>query len=302
MPQSVNQPRGVRTTTWPPKSVRTPTHEGETRPADQEQSKDPISGAPRRELLMSLFAVVVALAILLAALSTRTDPATQQQQIDQAVARALASATPPPPIAVTVYHAIQPSLVEIMAQVQDENGDPALSYGTGFIVNDKGMILTSLHIVKGSSGIKVTFADGTESEAQIIKQMQDHDLAFVQPLDPPQQVQPATLGNPHALQVGDQAIVVGNPMRLADSLTTGSISGLERVFNSPDGNAPMTGMIQIDAAVNPGNSGGPLLNRKGEVVGIITGRASPSGDQPFIGIGFAVPIDVALSVNGPPPY
>jgi S1-C subfamily serine protease len=113
---------------------------------------------------------------------------------------------------------------------------------------------------------------------------------------------PAVLGNPSTLQPGDEAIVVGNPFGLWDSVTAGVISGLNRSFKLPNTKDPVTGLIQFDAAVNPGNSGGPLLNRYGEVVGIVTALANPTSEDVFIGIGFAVPIDVAASAAGSPPY
>jgi S1-C subfamily serine protease len=272
-------------------------------PVEPEQVHSSPLRAHWREFALSLFAALVAFGFLFAALGLENnDSAARQQEINAAIANALASATPRPPAAVTAYQAIRPSLVQVMAQVVDEQGQPALSYGTGFVIDDTGTILTSLHVVKGAGEIQVAFADGSQSKALIAKQLLDHDLAFLHPTAPPAQIVPATLGDPNLLQIGDQAIVVGNPMRLVGSLSTGSISGLNRVFQPPDGSPPMKDMIQIDAAVNPGNSGGPLLNGKGEVVGVITGRASPSGQEAFIGIGFAVPIDVALSAGGPPPW
>jgi S1-C subfamily serine protease len=110
------------------------------------------------------------------------------------------------------------------------------------------------------------------------------------------------LGNPNSLHVGDEAIVVGNPFGLRHSVTAGVISGLGRTFKLPSTQEPVTGLIQFDAAVNPGNSGGPLLNREGEVVGIVTALVNPTEQDVFIGIGFAVPIDVAASAAGTPPY
>ncbi len=114
---------------------------------------------------------------------------------------------------------------------------------------------------------------------------------------------PATLGNPGALRVGDEAYVVGNPFGLYSSMSAGVISGFDRVFQPP-GTAPsIEGLIQVDAAVNPGNSGGPLLNRAGHVVGIVTGIINPTDESFFVGIGFAVPINVAAGGGGgSPPY
>jgi S1-C subfamily serine protease len=113
---------------------------------------------------------------------------------------------------------------------------------------------------------------------------------------------PATLGNPNAMSVGDEAFAVGNPYGLYGSMSAGVISGFERSFRPEDSEQRLDGLIQIDAAVNPGNSGGPLLNRYGQVVGIVVGIVNPTEDDFFIGIGFAVPIEVAASAAGSPPY
>jgi S1-C subfamily serine protease len=113
---------------------------------------------------------------------------------------------------------------------------------------------------------------------------------------------PAVMGNPNAVRVGDEAYAVGNPFGLYSSMSAGVISGFDRTFEVPDGDYTLEGMIQIDTAVNPGNSGGPLLNRYGEVIGIVTGIANPTGQEVFIGIGFAVPITAAGGAAGSPPY
>ncbi|MGE5139547.1 MAG: S1C family serine protease [Rudaea sp.] len=257
-----------------------------------------------RGLAISAFAALVGLLVLVAALSVQSvaNGPNQQAQINAAVARALASATPQPPMAEKAFAAVQPALVQVLAQDEGSSGKGSISYGSGVVINKNGLILTSLHIVRGSPSIEVIFADGTQSYADLEQIEESNDIAFLKPQDPPDLLFPAVLGNPHALQIGDPAIVVGNPMQLAGSLSAGVISGLERTFQPPNGAPPMQHMIQIDAAVNPGNSGGPLLNQDGQVVGVITGRASPSGQEAFYGIGFAVPIDEIMSVNGPLPY
>jgi S1-C subfamily serine protease len=112
---------------------------------------------------------------------------------------------------------------------------------------------------------------------------------------------PAVLGNPNAVRVGDEAYVVGNPLGLYSSMSAGVISGLNRSFNPPNGPRKLKGLIQIDAAVNPGNSGGPLLNRDGQVIGIVAALVNPTQQDVFIGIGLAVPINVAGGAAGLPP-
>jgi serine protease DegQ len=226
---------------------------------------------------------------------TRRDVATQ-------VASIMASATPPPSIASQVYDAIAPSVVWIGTHTKEQNGESGDGSGSGVVLDQSGDILTSLHVVQGADEIDVIFADGTKSKAVIAGQMGDKDIAVLKTLDPPPVLVPATLGSPDMLRVGDDAVVVGNPFGLRHTLTAGVISGLNRSFKLPNTEEPVSGLIQFDAAVNPGNSGGPLLNRDGEVVGIVTALANPTDQKVFIGIGFAVPIDVAASAAGEPQY
>ena len=127
-----------------------------------------------------------------------------------------------------------------------------------------------------------------------------NDIAVLRATTPPAQIFPAVLGDPRSVRVGDEAFAVGNPLGLYSSMSAGVISGLNRSFKSPNSDIRMTGLIQIDAAVNPGNSGGPLLNRYGQVVGIVAALVNPTGQDVFIGIGFAVPINAAGGAVGAP--
>jgi S1-C subfamily serine protease len=219
------------------------------------------------------------------------------REVNQIITDNLASATPPPPFSEGVYSVIQPSVVLIRTHTKDEDG-----LGTGVIISGQGAILTSLHVVDGASTIDVVFADGTTTSAQVISSQRDHDIAVLLPDQIPQLLVPAILGNPNALRVGDEAYVVGNPFGLSGSMSAGVISGFDRSFTPESTQQTLKGLIQIDAAVNPGNSGGPLLNRYGEVVGIVTGIANPTEEHVFIGIGFAVPITVAAGGGGSPQY
>jgi len=223
-------------------------------------------------------------------------------EVNESVAAALAEATPMPAYSALVYQLIQPSIVLIQVQTLGENAEEEDGLGTGVVINDDGDILTSLHVVTNTTSIQLTFADGTESSAQIIATVPEDDIAVLRPSQLPGLLVPATLGNPNAMHIGDEAFVVGHPLGLYGSMSTGVISGLDRTFRPPDSEQRLRGLIQIDAAVNPGNSGGPLLNRYGQVVGIIAGLANPTENNVFIGIGFAVPIDVAGGAAGLPPY
>ncbi len=229
-------------------------------------------------------------------------PPLTTREVNDAVAQALASATPPPARSALVYRVIHPSLVLIQTQAAGVNGEIEDGLGSGVIIDDAGDILTSLHVVANASDIQLTFADGTQSGAQVIVEQPENDIAVLRASQPPAQLVPATLGDPNALRVGDEAFVVGNPFGLYGSMSAGVVSGFDRTFQLPDGGQTLQGLIQIDAAVNPGNSGGPLLNRYGQVVGIVTGIVNPTEQDVFIGIGFAVPIDIAGGAAGLPPY
>jgi S1-C subfamily serine protease len=220
------------------------------------------------------------------------------EQVNEQIAVLMASATPRAAFSAEVYEQVRPSLVMIEAR----NGDGEGGLGSGVVINDQGAILTSLHVVDGARRIEVTFADGTKAEAHIEVAQPENDIAVLSVARLPDVLVPAILGNPGALRVGDEAYVVGNPFGIYSSMSAGIISGFDRTFKTRNSEVELEGMIQIDAAVNPGNSGGPLLNRYGEVVGIVTGIANPTDQEVFIGIGFAVPIDVAGGAAGSPPY
>ena len=222
--------------------------------------------------------------------------------MNASVAQALASATPLPAFSARVYQVIQPSLVLVQAQAQSANGTPEHDVGSGVIIDDQGDILTSLHVVTQATDIHLTFADGTQSPAQVTATQPQDDIAVLRARQPPAHVVPATLGNPNAMRVGDEAFVVGNPFGLYGSMSAGVISGFNRSFQPVDSKYKLQDLIQIDAAVNPGNSGGPLLNRDGEVIGIVTGLVNPTRQDVFVGVGFAVPITMAGAAAGAPPY
>ena len=225
-----------------------------------------------------------------------------QAQVSDTVAQAMASATAPPANASRVYQAILPSFVLIQTDRADPDGETLQGLGSGVVVDVGGSILTSLHVVADARVITVTFADGFVTEARIMAAQPEMDIAVLAPNALPDLLVAATLGNPNALRVGDEAYVVGNPLGLYASMSSGVISGFDRSFNPINATRPIEGLIQIDAAVNPGNSGGPLLNRAGQVVGIITGLVNAAEQDAFAGIGFAVPIDVAGGAAGLPQY
>lgn len=204
----------------------------------------------------------------------------------------------PTPLTSEVYAKVAPSVVQVKALRAD--GTLAGS-GSGVVIDDVGDILTALHVVRDARSVTVVFADGTESPAVIIAEMPESDIAALRPANLPAQLVPATLASSSGLRIGDDAIVVGNPFALTRSLSTGVISGLDRSVPVPNQGRSLAGLIQFDAAVNPGSSGGPLVNRDGEVIGIVTGLVNPTGQPAFSGVGFAVTIETAGGALGVPP-
>ncbi|MDP2931657.1 MAG: trypsin-like peptidase domain-containing protein [Chloroflexota bacterium] len=253
----------------------------------------------------SVFLVGIAVIITFAAvfLYDASQPPPQhltQRDINAAVERALESAKPKPSYASLAYEIIRPSVVQVRALVSQTDNQTEGALGTGVVVDDTGLILTSLHIVKDAVEVRVIFADGSESEASVIVRQPENDLAVLRPSIIPDDLLPATLGSSNMLNVGDEVVAVGNPFGVRNSLSAGVVSGLRRTFQTKTGET-LTNLIQFDAAVNPGNSGGPLVNRDGEVVGIVSGLLNPTDQDVFIGIGFAVTIETAGGAAGAPP-
>jgi S1-C subfamily serine protease len=207
-----------------------------------------------------------------------------------------------PPDAATAYRAISPSLVTVTTERSAAGTGKAadaieVALGAGVVINAQGAILTALHVVEGGRAILVRFADGTRASAKVASSQADSDIAVLAVDRLPEVVVPAVMGG--GLQIGDGVFAVGNPLGLQASLSAGVVSATDRSVRS-EGGRTLDDLIQFDAAVNPGNSGGPLLNRGGQVVGIVTGLANPSKQAYFVGIGFAVPIATAGGVAGGP--
>nr|MBA3506642.1 trypsin-like peptidase domain-containing protein [Betaproteobacteria bacterium] len=180
--------------------------------------------------------------------------------------------------------------------------DAPRGIGTGVVIVDTGIILTNMHVVVGAERIKVEFSDGLESDAAIIGMRPEHDLAVLQAKTLPDDLPAATLRSTSDLAMGDEVIAVGFPFGIGPSVSAGVVSGLRREYRSEKGERLLTNLIQFDAAVNPGNSGGPLLTTDGQVVGIVTAILNPTGQHVFVGIGFAVPIENAAAAIGISPF
>jgi S1-C subfamily serine protease len=248
-------------------------------------------------LLLAL-AVIAALIVTNFRISGR--PAVSANEVNgivtQKVGSAISQLQSESSVAESVYRSVEYGIVEV--ESLRKGASRSDDFGTGIVIDTGGEILTALHVVKGASSIKVTFADGTVSSASVKTADPADDIAVLTPARLPSVIAPEVLGA--SPQIGDQAFAVGNPLGLDGSMSAGVVSGLDRSFAAPSGRT-LTGLIQFDAAVNPGSSGGPLLNAEGQVVGIVIGLANPASSDSFAGIGFAVPIASAGGAAGEPP-
>jgi 2-alkenal reductase len=172
-----------------------------------------------------------------------------------------------------------------------------LSRGSGFLYDSQGHIITNNHVVENAEDLQVTFFDGSSTLARIVGTDSGSDLAVIKVDRLPTEVAPLALGNSDEVAVGQMAIAIGNPFGLQNTMTVGVVSGLGRSLLGPrtgDGNFRIPNIIQSDAAINPGNSGGPLLNTRGEVIGVNTAISSENGI--FDGVGYAVPSRVVQQI------
>jgi S1-C subfamily serine protease len=209
----------------------------------------------------------------------------------------IAAATPTPPVPPQIYAAIRPAVVAITVDGISQDNNSFRGRGSGVIVDESGRILTSLHVVQGAQNVRVRFFDGSEATARVAQQQPERDLAIIEVPRIPDGVQVAILGG--GVSPGDEVIAIGSPFGLDGSVSMGVVSSLGRRFTVQSTGQVLENMIQFDAAVNPGNSGGPLVDMAGRVVGIVTGIANPFGQSAFIGLGFAVPIQAASGLVAP---
>ncbi len=226
-----------------------------------------------------------------------------QQDIDAAVLHTLEHA-PLPSRAAKAYETVRRSVVRVhgIGRDKEKEGHAIEGIGTGVVIVDTGIILTNMHVVVGAERIDVEFDDGLESEATIIGVRPEHDLAVLKAKKLPDDLPAATLRSTADLAPGDEVVAVGFPFGIGPSASAGVVSGLRREYRSRAGERVLTNLIQFDAAVNPGNSGGPLVTMDGEVVGIVTAILNPTDQKVFIGIGFAVPIENAAAAIGMSPF
>jgi S1-C subfamily serine protease len=198
---------------------------------------------------------------------------------------------------IEVYKAVSPAVVNITSTtIQYDfffNVFPTQGSGSGFMIDDKGDILTNFHVVSGARAIEVTLPDQSRHKAKLVGRDRTQDLSVISISDR-KNLPYLKLGSSDTLQVGQKVLAIGNPFgQFQGTLTTGVISSLARNIRDQDGRV-LEDLIQTDAAINPGNSGGPLLNSRGEVIGINTAIFGPQGTS--VGIGFAIPVNAAKSI------
>ena len=278
----------------------------EENPAPREKPVEPRASRTWRDLYTSydrqiLFGAAVLIALLSLSSAWRAPAVVSltPEHVNTAIAQALAEQ----PSASKAYDAVKGSIVRVRAigdtLEQDEYIQRAV--GSGVVVVDRGVILTSLHVVAGAGRIRVVFADGLESEARLIAQHPENDLAVLQAETLPDDLAAAQMRPRADLRPGDSVVAVGFPFGIGPSVSAGVVSGLKREYRSASGERVLSDLIQFDAAVNPGSSGGPLLNAFGEVVGIVTAMLDPGGGG-FAGVGFAVPVETASAAAGTAPF
>jgi S1-C subfamily serine protease len=200
---------------------------------------------------------------------------------------------------VRVYAAVNRSVVNITTSSESVGffGEETSSgTGSGFVIDRRGHILTNYHVVEGARSVQVTLHDGSNHEAEVVGEDASNDVAVVRVKVAAEKLAPVALGDSSRLLVGQKILAVGNPFGLERTLTTGIISSLDRSLRAKNGRM-IKGMIQTDAAINPGNSGGPLLNTRGEVIGMNTAIVSQVGQS--AGISFAVPINAIARILKP---
>jgi S1-C subfamily serine protease len=197
--------------------------------------------------------------------------------------------------AADIYQELRPAVVEITSTQQGRGPfEPSgTASGSGIVVDDQGTILTNYHVVDGATNLEVTFSDDTTVSASVVGTDPENDLAVIRADVSGQTLTPASLGDSDSVRVGDPVLAIGSPFELEGTLTEGIVSATGRTFSGGQGTRPIRNMIQTDAAVNPGNSGGPLIDCHGEVIGINTALENPTGQDVNVGIAFAVPINTA---------
>jgi S1-C subfamily serine protease len=268
-----------------------------TQPAISPPAKEPAPKRARPQVLPLAIAAVLGGGVAAAAVVAVSDhSSTTKTVIEAPAASAAAPATSTPTAAppaasgsdetiAAIYRNAAPGVVTVTRG----NGQ-----GSGFVIDRQGYLLTNAHVVDASGPITVSFSNGDRVDAQLVGADQSTDVAVLKVNEPSDALRPIPLGDSASVQVGDPVVAIGNPFGYDRTITSGIVSAVARQIQSPNG-YPINNAIQTDAAINHGNSGGPLLNMQGEVIGI-SSQIADSGVNANVGVGFAIPIDLVKSV------
>jgi S1-C subfamily serine protease len=199
-----------------------------------------------------------------------------------------------------VYRAAAPGVVHVTAIAEAPDGfggtQEQQAIGSGFVIDKAGHIVTNYHVVAGATSVQVSFSNNESMKAKVIGKDPATDVAVLRVDAPSRALKPLMLGDSSAVRVGDQVIAIGNPLGYDRSVTSGIVSAVQRSITAPNQVATIGHVIQTDAALNHGNSGGPLLNSEGEVIGV-NAQIAPSSSNANIGIGFAIPINTVKQIT-----
>ena len=277
----------------------------------------PIYQRHQGKLLIGTGALIALLIVGLYDVTRPAIPRVNDDDFIAAVNTVVDHRKPGPSVSALSYAKVIPSVVQVQGYEHDKPKSPDATdlgkpwlqpgydqfetVGTGVVIDDQGDILTNFHVAGSAPKLHVSFSDGTEATGRIVSADRPHDLAVVRTDIIPDDLQPATLASTGGLNPGDEVTAIGFPFGIGPSASSGVISGLHRTFLNPEGKQTLTDMIQFDAAANPGNSGGPLIDQNGEVLGSVTALMNPSGSRTFAGIGFATPIETAAGAVGDNP-
>jgi putative serine protease PepD len=260
---------------------------------------------PRNSILAALSAAVLAGGGAGAAVYAFTAGGTTKTVVTQVPAAAPVANVSSSALSVgDIYKASAKGVVEVVSALSGSGSSTfpggggsggASAEGTGFVYDSQGHVVTNEHVIDGATSVKVSFGDGKAYDAKVVGSDASTDVAVLKVNAPASELSPLSLADSSTVAVGDGVVAIGDPFGLDDTVTSGIVSAIDREIQAPD-NSPIDGVIQTDAAINHGNSGGPLFDLAGKVIGVTAQIESDSGGSD--GVGFAIPSNLVKSIAG----